>query len=138
MIPNNENEELNIVMKFKVDGFDYTIFATTETMRCFGCHQEGHFVRNCPEKVHNEAETVQGSDDAGEGTSAGTLARVSAGKGGKGVSASDARDEPQHSMSEMERRAEFQDVRLLAVRTPVRLSLLLLKCVRSLATQLRQ
>lgn len=55
MIPNNENEELNIVMKFKVDGFDYTIFAMTETMRCFGCNQEGHSVHNCPEKVQKEA-----------------------------------------------------------------------------------
>lgn len=35
MIPNNENEELNIVMKFKIHGFDHTIFATTETFRAF-------------------------------------------------------------------------------------------------------
>lgn len=38
------------VIKFKVDGFDYTNFATTETMKCFGCGQEGHLVHSCHEK----------------------------------------------------------------------------------------
>ena len=48
MILKNGVEELNVVMKFKVDGFDYNIFATTATMKCFGCGGEGHLVRSCP------------------------------------------------------------------------------------------
>lgn len=36
MILRNDYVELGIVMKFKVDGFDYTILATTETTRCLG------------------------------------------------------------------------------------------------------
>ena len=47
---NEYNDELKVVMKFKVDGFDYTIFATTESMKCFGCGLEGHLARGCPEK----------------------------------------------------------------------------------------
>lgn len=50
MILKNENEELNLVMKFKVDNFDYVIFATSSMMKCFGCGKEGHIIRACPEK----------------------------------------------------------------------------------------
>lgn len=43
-------DELNVSFKFKIDGFDYIIFATTETMKCFICKSEGHLARGCPEK----------------------------------------------------------------------------------------
>lgn len=50
MILNNQNEELNLAMKFKIDDFHYVIFATSDSMKCFGCGQEGHVIRVCPEK----------------------------------------------------------------------------------------
>lgn len=68
MVLKNDNDELNMAMKFRVDGFDYTIFASTETMKCFGCGQEGHLVRNCPEKAVMEAalpQSAEGAEDTG-------------------------------------------------------------------------
>lgn len=47
-------EELNVSFKFTIDGFDYVIFVTTETMKCFNCKREGHMVRACPEKVREQ------------------------------------------------------------------------------------
>ena len=44
-------DDLNLAMRFKVDGFDYTIYATTEAMKCFGCGQAGHAVRSCPDEA---------------------------------------------------------------------------------------
>lgn len=37
-------------MKFKVDNYDYVIYGTSESMKCFGCGQEGHMICACPEK----------------------------------------------------------------------------------------
>jgi len=51
MILKTDIEEINVAFKFKVDGFDYVIFATTENMKCFGCGKEGHLARACPEKA---------------------------------------------------------------------------------------
>jgi len=66
MILNNQNEELNLAMKFKIDDFQYVIFATSDSMKCFGCGQEGHVIRVCPEKNadqnHNTAETLGNTD----------------------------------------------------------------------------
>lgn len=50
MVLNNQNEELNLAMKFMIDDYDYVIFATSESMKCFGCGQEGRVIRVCPEK----------------------------------------------------------------------------------------
>lgn len=85
MILKNEKEELNLVMKFKVDNYDYVIYATSKSMKCFGCGQEGHMIRACPEKEElvvplnenkNEEQTnvdrneEHRQSDAGEGLSA--------------------------------------------------------------------
>lgn len=42
MILKNDAEELNIELKFRVEGFDYVIFATTKSMKCFMCGKHGH------------------------------------------------------------------------------------------------
>lgn len=68
MILNNENEELNLVMKFKVENFDYVIYATSSMMKCFGCGKEGHTIRACPDK---EIQSAAQDNVANEGTSAG-------------------------------------------------------------------
>ena len=44
-------DDLNLAMRFKVDGFDYTIYATTEAMKCFGCGQAGQAARSCPDEA---------------------------------------------------------------------------------------
>ena len=44
-------DDLSLAMRFKVDGFDYTIYATTEAMKCFGCGQAGHAVHSCPDEA---------------------------------------------------------------------------------------
>ncbi len=38
----------------RIDDFDYVIYVTSETMKCFKCGQEGHLVRACPENEEHE------------------------------------------------------------------------------------
>lgn len=47
MILKNKNSELELAFKFRVDDFDYTIYATLDNMKCFGCGMEGHLIRSC-------------------------------------------------------------------------------------------
>ncbi|KAI3355856.1 hypothetical protein L3Q82_004226 [Scortum barcoo] len=49
MVLRENSAELNLSFNFKVDGFSYMVFATSETMKCFGCGAEGHLIRSCPE-----------------------------------------------------------------------------------------
>uniref|UniRef100_A0A8C9WWL4 CCHC-type domain-containing protein n=1 Tax=Sander lucioperca TaxID=283035 RepID=A0A8C9WWL4_SANLU len=42
--------DLNLTFSFKVEGFSYVVFATSDTMKCFGCGEEGHLVRFCPRR----------------------------------------------------------------------------------------
>ncbi|KAI4873042.1 hypothetical protein NFI96_007858 [Prochilodus magdalenae] len=51
MILKNSIDEVNVAFKFRIDDFDYLVFATYDSMRCFGCGQEGHLRRSCPEKA---------------------------------------------------------------------------------------
>jgi len=51
MILKNETDELSVALKFKIDGFDYIVFVSSETMKCFGCRREGHIRGACPEKT---------------------------------------------------------------------------------------
>ncbi len=44
MILKSDLDELNLSFKYRVDGFDY-VFALSDTMKCFGCGQEGHIRR---------------------------------------------------------------------------------------------
>lgn len=60
MVLKQGHEELNLSFKFTIDGFDYVIFVTTETMKCFNCNKEGHLYRFCPEKEkEKETNTIQ-------------------------------------------------------------------------------
>lgn len=51
--------------KFKIDGFDNVVFTSSETMKCFGCGQEGHIRCACPERT--DAANVVAAEDGGGG-----------------------------------------------------------------------
>ncbi|KAK3573251.1 hypothetical protein QTP86_015764 [Hemibagrus guttatus] len=80
MVLNNGVEELDLAMKFGVDGFDYMAFVSTDSgMKCFNCGEAGHLVRACTEKVKMDGATdrqveqtrpkVCSSDTEGDGPS---------------------------------------------------------------------
>ena len=66
MILKNGIDELNVAFKFKIDDFEYEVFATSDTMKCFGCGQVGHLRRSCPFGAGDEG-TSQASASAPAG-----------------------------------------------------------------------
>ena len=48
MILKDRKTDLSLSFSFKVDGFNYVVFVSSETMKCFGCGAEGHMIRSCP------------------------------------------------------------------------------------------
>ena len=75
MILNNRNEELNLRFVVKVDDYDYTIFATSAGMKCFGCGGEGHTVKACPrrsERAPTGPEAAAAAGPPGAAGAAGT------------------------------------------------------------------
>ncbi|KAM4538543.1 uncharacterized protein V3H82_024172 [Fundulus diaphanus] len=51
MILNRKDEELNVRFHVKLDDFEYVLFATSSNLKCFGCGQEGHIIRMCPNRA---------------------------------------------------------------------------------------
>lgn len=56
MILNGNRCDLDLNFKFKVDDFDYTVFVSTNTMKCFFCGKSGHLIRGCPDNVTHQSE----------------------------------------------------------------------------------
>ncbi len=50
----NNNADLDLVLNFRVDDFDYVVFITTDKIKCFGCGNFSHLVRACPSKQVEE------------------------------------------------------------------------------------
>lgn len=51
-------EELDLTLNFRHEEFNYVIYATTNTMRCFGCGENGHLIRACPKREDNPNKTA--------------------------------------------------------------------------------
>ncbi|KAL6483990.1 hypothetical protein MHYP_G00088630 [Metynnis hypsauchen] len=52
-----DGEDLDLVLKFSVEGFEYAVFVTSETaVKCFWCGQAGLLVRACPVKADGNAD----------------------------------------------------------------------------------
>ncbi|KAI3362075.1 hypothetical protein L3Q82_012216 [Scortum barcoo] len=74
MILNKKDEELSLVFNLRVDDFEYVVFVTSGTLKCFGCGKEEHLVRACPEKsssvrkAQSEETQSQTEQDAEETT----------------------------------------------------------------------
>lgn len=67
MVLNEDSEDLDLTMKIKVSGFDYTVFATSDSvLRCFFCHVSGHVVRDCPRKKQSESQPPTGPTEPKE------------------------------------------------------------------------
>ncbi|TWW81823.1 Transposon TX1 uncharacterized 82 kDa protein ORF 1 [Takifugu flavidus] len=58
MILNNRAEEFNYRFIVRVDDFDYTLFATSSTLKCFICGEEGHLARACASHADPDAPAV--------------------------------------------------------------------------------
>ncbi|KAI3351100.1 hypothetical protein L3Q82_005669 [Scortum barcoo] len=64
MILKDADSHLNLTLNFKVDGFNYNVFVTSETMKCFGCGAEGHLTRACPEARRENGSSGRPAEDA--------------------------------------------------------------------------
>lgn len=62
MILGAEYQDLNVAVKMTMLGKDYTIFITTDSMRCFVCGNHGHTRQKCPTK--KDAEQVNHENDS--------------------------------------------------------------------------
>lgn len=52
MVLKDNSADLNLSFSFRIDDFKYMVFATSETMKRFGCGAEGHLIRSCPENLN--------------------------------------------------------------------------------------
>ncbi|KAL2102320.1 hypothetical protein ACEWY4_001488 [Coilia grayii] len=55
MTLNSSHKDLDLTLNVTVDGFVYPIYVSSCLMKCFGCGQNGHLVRACPEKRQEPA-----------------------------------------------------------------------------------
>lgn len=58
MVLKDNVEELDLTLNFRHEEFNYVIYATTNTMRCFGCGENGHLIRGCPKREENVNKTA--------------------------------------------------------------------------------
>lgn len=56
IIPNAQYDPLEVAIKISIEGKDYTIFISTEQMRCYVCGDHGHVRQTCPRSVNSAGE----------------------------------------------------------------------------------
>ncbi len=64
----NNNANLDLVLNFRVDDFDYVVFITTDKIKCFGCGNSAILVRACPSKQVEEDNRSADAEGAANGT----------------------------------------------------------------------
>ncbi|XP_039519893.1 uncharacterized protein LOC120473900 [Pimephales promelas] len=50
MILNSQSDPLNLSVKLSIEGKDYTVFISSESMKCFVCGEFGHVRQTCPRR----------------------------------------------------------------------------------------
>lgn len=76
MILKDNVRELDLTLNFHHEDFSYVIFATTNTMKCYGCGENGHIVRDCPRKVDKINTIAETTDDAFAGGKIGGICKM--------------------------------------------------------------
>lgn len=69
MILNSQSDPLNLSAKLSIEGKDYTVFISSESMKCFICGDFGHVRQTCPKRdkpvpALENIERAAGADDA--------------------------------------------------------------------------
>lgn len=62
MILSAEYQDLNVTAKLPVLDKNYTIFITTDSVRCFACGKHGHTKQTCP--MNKDAEQVDNGNES--------------------------------------------------------------------------
>lgn len=63
MVLKSEVEDLSVALKFKIDGFDYAVYASSETMKCFKCGAEGHIRSSCRVQTADDSAHVAADEE---------------------------------------------------------------------------
>lgn len=80
MILQDNLDDLDLSLNFRHDDYNYVIFATTNSMKCFGCGEMGHLIRACPVRAdapgERQANTVDAEIPGPSRVQVATVARV--------------------------------------------------------------
>lgn len=63
MVLKSEVEDLSLAFKFKIDGFDYVVYASSETMKCFKCGSESHIRSSCRVQSADDSTHVEADEE---------------------------------------------------------------------------
>ena len=108
-----KDSDLDLTLNVQVDDFNYSIYATSHTMKCFGCGLAGHLVRACPEKRSssaNGADLNEQNTRVGEGHLATEKDNAPVNGDGAGVDGAQPSEQEPSNVEEPEVTPSDQDV----------------------------